>query len=542
MKRLNFKALALLFAAIAVTLSACKKDDDDDPTPTNNAPVASFEVTPLVGEVGDEFTFDASGSTDAETAVADLMVRWDFDDDGTWDTDYSTEKTGSHTYTAEATYVARLEVKDAGGLTNQTTRQVFVGEAPSEITLQGSITSDLTMDASIKYILDGFVFIEDGATLTIPAGTLIEGNPGQGENASALIIKMGAQIIANGTANEPIIMTGLGDGREGTYLKQVQGLWGGLIILGQATTNNTTAKRIEGIPEEYNAFYGKDGNVGADDADNSGSLMYVSVRHGGTDIGAGNEINGISLGAVGNGTTFDYIEVISNIDDGVEFFGGAPQMSHVIVSLCGDDSFDYDEGYHGLGQFWVAIQGEGTGDRCAEQDGGTGSDETNPPYAEPVLLNVSYIANEDGAFVIFRDNAAGWYANSIFALGAEGIRVEYRDDKHSSYDWITDASPEAVLRLSNSLWSEMGSTVFAKAEAGTLPADAQTVMDNWYTSNGNVEEDMGIDGDNPVPAAASTQPTLPNPGGFFVDAAYHGAFMPGGTNWAEGWTLMFDAK
>lgn len=538
----NLKFAAILFAAFAMTLSACKKDDDDDNTPVNTAPMASFEVTPLVGQAGDEFTFDASGSTDAQTATADLQVRWDFEDDGTWDTDFNTEKVAKHTYNAEATYVAKLEVKDAGGLTTTTTRQVYVGEAPSEITLSGSITSDMTLDAGIKYILDGFVIVEDGATITIPANTLIEGEPGQGENASALIIKKGGMIEANGTANEPIIFTGLGDGREGTFLKQVQGLWGGVIILGNATTNNTTAKRIEGVPEEYDAFYGSDGNIGASDDDNSGTLTYVSIRHGGTDIGAGNEINGLSLGAVGAGTTFDYIEVISNVDDGVEFFGGAPELKHVLTALCGDDSYDYDEGFHGKGQFWAAIQGEGTGDRCAEQDGGTGSDETAAPYAEPVILNASYIANEDGAYVIFRDNAAGHYANSIFALAAEGIRVEYRDDKHSSYDWITDATPEAVLRINNSLWSGMGGTVFAKAESGTLPADHETVMNNWYSSNANFEEDMGVDADNPVPAAASANPVMASPGGFYEAAAYHGAFEPGGTNWAAGWTLMYNGK
>ncbi|MBC8487511.1 MAG: PKD domain-containing protein [Bacteroidetes bacterium] len=546
MKKLNFRLLAILLSAFVLAFTACKKDDDTTPD-TNTPPVASFEATPVVGEIGDDFQFDASGSSDAQTAVANLMVRWDWTNDGTWDTDYATEKTSVHSYGANGTYTVKLEVKDAEGLVGTTTRQVYVGEPPPEIVLQGSITSDMTLDASIKYILDGFVFVEDGATLTIPANTLIEANPGQGENASALIIKMGGKINATGTATEPIIFTGLGDGREGNINESIQGLWGGIIILGKAETNNTIAKRIEGIPESYNATYGYDNNVGADNNDNSGTLTYVSVRHGGTDIGAANEINGISLGAVGAGTIFDYIEVISNKDDGIEFFGGVPQISHALVALVGDDSYDYDEGYSGLGQFWVALQDENTGDRLAEQDGGTGDDEENPPFAQPTIYNATYIGHGFDNYVIFRDNAAGTYANSIFANGEKGIRIEYRSDKHSSYDWLTDAVPEATLMIKNSLFSNIAGNdpanqIYAKAEEGELPANHADVTGNLFNNNENYIENLVIDITNPIPASASTHPTTAIPSDpFFTDVTYHGAFQPGGTNWAEGWTLMFKA-
>ncbi|MFC2100973.1 hypothetical protein ACFLRZ_04000, partial [Bacteroidota bacterium] len=296
---------------------------------------------------------------------------------------------------------------------------------------------------------------------------------------------------------------------------------------------------------------GEDGNNGADDNDNSGTLKYVSIRHGGTDIGAGNEINGLSLGAVGMGTVIDHIEVIANIDDGVEFFGGAAQISHCFVSLVGDDSYDYDEGFHGYGQFWVALQGELTGDRCAEQDGGDGGDEESAPYAEPMIYNATYIGNHLGAFVIFRDNAAGTYANSIFHNSAKGIRFEYRDDKHSSYDWLTDASPAATLMIKNCLFSELGSkdvasSIYSKAEHGTLPGDATTVCASVFNNNSNAIESVLPADDDPTaidPAAdvsASVNPTAAKPAAaFFTTANYHGAFEPGGTNWAEGWTLYY---
>ena len=534
--------LLMLFASGLLFVSSCKKDNDD---PINTAPLASFEISPVTSEIGENINFDASGSTDAQTASADLLVRWDWTNDGIYDTDFVTEKIANHSYDVKGTYTVKLEVKDTEGLTATTTRQAFVGEKPSEIVLTGSITSNMELDAEIKYIMDGFVFVEDGATLTIPANTLIEANPGQGENASAIIIKMGGKIIANGTANEPIIFTALGDGRDGNIEKSIQGLWGGLVILGKAETNNTIAKRIEGIPESYGAFYGFDNNTGADNNDNSGSLSYVSIRHGGTDIGAANEINGLSLGAVGSGTSFDYIEVVSNKDDGIEFFGGVPQISHALVALVGDDSYDYDEGFRGKGQFWVALQDEATGDRLAEQDGGTGDDEETSPFAQPSLYNITFIGHGFDNYVIFRDNAAGIYANSIFANGEKGIRIEYRDDKHSSYDWLTDASPEAILVIKNSLFSNIAGNdpdiqIYAKAESGDLPANHTEITNGVFNNNFNYIENLAIEIGNPIPAEVSTHPTASIPiDNFFVNAAYHGAFEPGGSNWATGWTLMF---
>ena len=141
----------------------------------------------------------------------------------------------------------------------------------------------------------------DGQTLTIEAGTVIKAKPGQQENASALIVAMGGKLIANGTPGLPIIFTSENDDLAGSVPDEANGLWGGLIMLGKAKTNNATVpKQIEGIPtNETRGQYG-----GNDNFDNSGQLSYVSIRHGGTDIGEGNEINGLTLGAGGSATTF----------------------------------------------------------------------------------------------------------------------------------------------------------------------------------------------------------------------------------------------
>ena len=202
-----------------------------------------------------------------------------------------------------------------------------------EITISddGTGTGTTTWTSDNTYILSGFVFVNSEDTLTIEAGTVIKGAAGTQANASALIVARGAYINAVGTAEDPIIFTFEGDPLDGSIPYTTKGQWGGLIVLGSAKLNSVPGESaIEGIPTtEVRGLYG-----GTDDSDNSGIIKYISVRHGGTDIGAGNEINGITFGGVGSGTTIDYVEVISNADDGLEFFGGTVCVKHAIVSFC----------------------------------------------------------------------------------------------------------------------------------------------------------------------------------------------------------------
>jgi hypothetical protein len=407
-------------------------------------------------------------------------------------------------------------------------------------------TGNVTWEKTKTYVLDGLVFVNEGQTLTIEAGTIIKAKSGQGENASALIVARGGKIMAEGTATAPIVMTSAADNIHYDHTSQaieggdnlpvdVSGLWGGLIVLGKATNNNTTEKRIEGIPAgEDRALYG-----GSNDADNSGVIKYVSIRHGGTDIGTGNEINGFTLGSVGNGAEIEYIEVISNQDDGIEWFGGAANMKHVIVAYCGDDSYDYDEGYHGKNQFMVAMQKDGVGDRLGEHDGGPSDNEVGEPYAEPYFYNATYIGrNNDKECIIFRDNAGGHYVNSIMANQVKGFRVEYRDDKHSSYDMLKTTG---LLTMENNVFSNVNSDVskliFAKAEKGTLPSDAATVCEDHFNNNNNAIEDLNLTDANPVPAAMTATGTA-STDTWFDNVNYVGAFNPGGNNWAAGWTRL----
>ncbi|MFM1932654.1 MAG: hypothetical protein RL226_1957, partial [Bacteroidota bacterium] len=171
------------------------------------------------------------------------------------------------------------------------------------VTDSGSGTGTVTWTNDNVYHLDGFVFVNSGQVLTIEEGTVIKGLPGTGADASALVVARGGQIIAIGTAAQPIIFTCESDPLDGSLPYDTRGQWGGLLILGSASLNSTPGEtQIEGIPDtEPRGLYG-----GTNDGDSSGTLKYVSIRHGGTDIGAGNEINGLTFGGVGSGTIVEH--------------------------------------------------------------------------------------------------------------------------------------------------------------------------------------------------------------------------------------------
>lgn len=335
----------------------------------------------------------------------------------------------------------------SGGNTKSFTEGNLVTITDADMMAAGN---DVQWTKDNTYILDGFVFVNDGQTLNIEAGTVIKGKSGEAENASALIIAQGGKIMAMGTAAEPIIFTAEGDDGSGQS-PATRGLWGGLIILGKAGLNSTPGtSAIEGIPtNEPRGTYG-----GSDDADNSGVLTYVSIRHGGTNIGEDNEINGLTLGGVGTGTTIDYVEIIANKDDGVEWFGGTVNAKHILSIFCGDDALDYDEGFRGQTQYVVIHQDPSAdaADRGGEHDGGT-DPETGSPYATPVFVNVTSIGNPDSRAITFRDNAGGQYHNSIFINYGRGIDIEDLEDQdQDSYkQWV-----DGELVLENNVFWNIG--------------------------------------------------------------------------------------
>jgi len=295
-----------------------------------------------------------------------------------------------------------------------------------ETKLVGVITSNKTLTADKIWEISGRVVVADGATLTIEAGTILKAFAGSGSQASTLIIARGGKIDAQGTETKPIIMTSTSDNIavgqiSGTNLNENdRGLWGGLLILGRAPGSfkaDVSEFQIEGIPtSDTNGLYG-----GNNASDNSGTIKYISIRHGGALIGEGNEINGLTLGAVGNGTTIDHVEVVGNVDDGIEFFGGTVNASNLLVWACGDDGLDIDQAYSGTITNSMVILGEAS-DHGLEIDGPEGS-----LTGKFTLNGITLIGNLDtdkGEYADYRSKAMG-ASNNIFAKGfKEGSDVE----------------------------------------------------------------------------------------------------------------------
>lgn len=245
-------------------------------------------------------------------------------------------------------------------------------KAQTEIEVTGTITEDTTWNADTTYILNQKVVVAQGATLTIEAGTVIKAYEGEAPNVSMLVIAKGAKINATGTAEKPIIFTSLSDNlTEGSMNSEDSGLWGGVILLGDAPISLMDEEKstfyIGLDPYSENSFYGGDNAE-----DNSGVMEYVSIRHGGTYIGTGSESNGLTLCGVGSKTKIDNIEIFANLDDGIEFFGGTVNASNLIVHNAGDDGIDIDEGYTGTISNFVVELGP-TSDNGIEISGGQGA-------------------------------------------------------------------------------------------------------------------------------------------------------------------------
>jgi len=401
----------------------------------------------------------------------------------------------------------------------------------------GAGTGSVTWTKDKSYILDGLVFVNDGQTLTIEAGTVIRARTGQGIQSSALIIARGGKIIAQGTSDEPIIFTVEGDDLEGSIPYDAQGLWGGVVILGNATLNTESGEAfIEGIPiSEPRGIYG-----GSYDDDNSGIFTYVSIRHGGTNIGEGNEINGLTLGGVGRKTIIDHVEVIANADDGVEFFGGTVNTRNMVVAFCGDDAFDMDEGYRGKGQFWLAINGPSS-DHCAEHNGGD-----NPvhglPYSNPEIYNATYAGytgKPDQDLISFSEDGTGHYANSIFLNPGQGIRIEYINGQDDSYHYF---SIEEISFANNIVYPvSEGDTILYTASAETPDLSSEnSLLQAYFTANNSISDPGITAGESfslmPPNTAFSDMKEYSDP--WFEEVSYKGAF--GSNNWIAGWTLLYE--
>ena len=414
-----------------------------------------------------------------------------------------------------------------------------------EITIsdQGGGTGTVTWTNDHSYLLEGLVFVNDGQELTIGPGTVIRFASGQGSSASALIVARGGRIYAEGTREQPIIFTAQADDLKGSVPLDATGLWGGVIILGNARVNLSSGEgHVEGIPYyEPRGQYG-----GTDDEDDSGVLRYASIRHGGTNIGEGNEINGLTLAAVGSKTQIDHVEVISNTDDGIEAFGGTVSMKYISVAFCGDDAFDVDLGYRGNVQFLLAVQSSSRGDKLIEVSGGI-DPISAAPYTKPTIFNGTFIGRGPGfaeRCVAFNRNAAGIIANSIFIHQKDGIYVEYVEGAESSFAHFEQGG----LRIESNIFNELGtivpdSVLKVSAAPYTDVTLQQSQLSGSFFSHYNQISDPGVFVSDPyysvLPTGNVYDDLAPVPGEWFDVTTYKGAFYT--YLWVADWTLLHES-
>jgi hypothetical protein len=412
-------------------------------------------------------------------------------------------------------------------------------QAQATITVADSIGTSTTWTANNIYVIQGFVYVVNGVTLTIEPGTIIKGD--HNFTGSSLIIERGAKIIANGTETNPIIFTS--DQPAGS---RVRGDWGGIILCGRAPINPAGGQsQIEGGPRSY---FG-----GTDTADNSGSLKYVRIEFAGYPFQPNKEINGLTMGGVGNGTTIDHVQVSYSNDDSFEWFGGKVNCKHLIAFRGLDDDFDTDYGYCGKLQYLVSLRDSAVADISTSnsfESDNDASGSTNTPITAPYFANVSSFGPKVnstnpynplfGRAMHLRRNTRLSCYNSVFAGWPTGFYVDGN---------LTDANANSnVLQIENCVMSGMGSFFAVPAGQTWTVADSRSyyfsaARDNDTLASNNLllvndpfnynAPDFTLQASSPLANKASWTNTRLANDSFFDKVSYAGAF--GTDDWTEGW-------
>ena len=369
------------------------------------------------------------------------------------------------------------------------------GQAYKQIA--GNVNQNLTLDASNKYLLKDGVFVMQGSTLTIPECTEIYGDNSDG--VDFLTINQGAKIMAMGTASCPVVMSAL---------QQEKGSFGGLIINGYGEINNGSTATAECNSGTYG---------GTDNADNSGEIHYLRIEYAGFICATDDELNGLTLNAVGSGTQIDHVQCFKGADDGIEWFGGAAEVIYAISTGNRDDSFDCTHGWAGKGQFWVVHQDAVSGDRGFEFDN-NGDDNSALPWTNPSISNVTLVGEDDGD------------------MENTGMRLR-EGSKFNIWNAVVTNFPNHGIRVSDSitLWHVeqdeafvSNASVFGLGGGGGTYRDCQKFVDDYncdevaVTLNGFV--------------GTSTSSADPNSvDSWFTSAQFRGACQTGGDWWKGGW-------
>jgi hypothetical protein len=432
---------------------------------------------------------------------------------------------------------------------------------PKTAKITGNITTSRTLYSDTTYTLSGYVKVQSGATLTIQAGTTIVGDTTV--LGSSLWILRGAKISAIGTATAPIVFT---SARSAGNRKP--GDWGGIIIIGNGIINRTgtpilTEGGTAGVAENYAG--------GTDNNDNSGTLKYVRIEFAGYDVSNGNgqELNSLSSYAVGRGTTYEYVETMSGLDDSFEWWGGAVDGRYLVSYESGDDHFDWTEGYVGRNQFMLALQTQvlipatGTGVFSSDPRGfeGDGCDPAvsgctltatgaSTPYSMPVFANYTMVGTgqlagfpADGNGSVLRRGTGGTFRNGVMARW-RGIAINVRDAWTDSLRLRDSLSIRGIVLADNGSNFDPDGTNFGQASkftnnnirtpavtAASLFNSINTAGLDWRPAGGSAS--ILATGGETAPAARVANYF----GGTWVNTTYIGAVDPAATTlWYSGWT------
>ncbi len=387
--------------------------------------------------------------------------------------------------------------------------------------LQGNYTSDVRLYSNFEYILSGGVFIGgdnvNSAAITIDAGTKIYGESG----LDFLVINRGSKIHVNGTRTAPVIMTSANDA---TATETTSGQWGGLIINGNAPINGCVA----GTPVCETSGEGGTGMYGGNDpADNSGNLNYLQVKYAGYLITPTNELNGVALQGVGNGTNIDYVQVHNNADDGIEFFGGTVNAKHLYLSGNEDDSVDWTFGYSGKLQHVVVIH-RNVSDKAVEADNNAANRDSTP-RSMPVISNMTVIGNPNaGGGLLLREGTGANFSNVVIA-GADKYCINIDHDQTFNNAGTSATTLTGNLTMTN---STANCAINFKADA----ADKFSVADWFNNQAGNSTEAVGMTTYVNTPAVNALAPAA-GLDAFFDVTDYRGAVKDDASDWTAGWTF-----
>ena len=466
--------------------------------------------------------------------------------------------------TTGATGVASLNFVPASGCPAGTESRDFTASNATEVSAcaipGGTIVADLSLPAGV-YSIDGAVFVgndnANSATLTIAPGSILFGQSGN----DYIVVSRGSQIDAQGTAASPIVFTSANDISEAPSEAQAMtivsdassngnadanGEWGGIVVSGNAEINDCNDNVQPGGRVDCVKFgEGNSGLFGGDDnTDNSGTLRYVRVQYAGFRVNDEDELNGIAFQGTGDGTTAEFIQVHNNLDDGIEWFGGATNVSYAVVTGAGDDSFDWTDGWVGNLQFAVVLQSDTRGDRGIEADNRNGSND-DLPRSNPNIANFTFIggANADTGMVL-RRGTAGNYINGIIT-DFQDAGIDLDDDATAMRVGASDAAGDEALTFNSLFVAGNAENLETDGDAGDAATVAAFAADPNNTQAAGATLNDGL-----FPGPSEDAVTAADPAAFDADLMttnYVGAFPSGTTggsvdNWAAGWTvgLPFD--